>query len=506
MTTMLEAAAAFEKGRAQYEDIMKGGGCSDFFAFEQYGEESEAPDVIGFGDNLEYMEYLLKRKNMAGKLQLIYADPPFFSKGKYSASFCLDSETLGKSSQIRPEAYDDRWELGLPEYLTMLTVRLFLMKELLSETGCIWVHLDRHAAHYVKLVMDAVFGEKNFVNEVIWTYKSGGAAQRSFARKHDTLLFYGKSGGYKFRALKEKSYNRGLKPYRFKGVEEFCDETGWYTLVNMKDVWSIDMVGRTSSERTGYATQKPEKLLERIVEACSDEGDLCADFFAGSGTLGAVCRKLGRRWLMCDEGELSVAGQVERMGRLGGSFVVEKRSLAPSRGASESWQDDASVPSRGASECSRGVASESRQGGASLEPSRGGASEPRQGSVSLEPSQCASSGPFQDGASETSQRILDIGLYDDKIELSGYRMDMEEAFGTLPEKSRVELEAFLREDSLSFIRCWSVDEDFDGIVHRGKKLLPGEVRSCRLKLQKGRTVSIAGYDALGGRFFKTIDI
>lgn len=205
----------------------------------------------------------------------------------------------------------------MKEYLTMLTARLFAMRELLSDTGCMWMHLDWHSVYYVKVIMDQIFGESNFINEVIWTYKSGGSSKRSFSKKHDTLLVYGKGKNYKFRPLTEKSYNRGMKPYRFKGVEEFCDDKGWYTLVNMKDVWSIDMVGRTSAERTGYATQKPEKLMERIIASCTDEGDLCADFFAGSGTLGAVCEKNGRRWLMCDEGGLAVADQIQEVGQPG---------------------------------------------------------------------------------------------------------------------------------------------------------------------------------------------
>ena len=206
----------------------------------------------------------------------------------------------------------------------MLTVRFFMMKELLSDTGVLWVHLDWHASHYVKVILDQVFGENNFVNEVVWTYKSGGANKRSFAKKHDTLLFYSKTGKYKFTPQPEKSYNRGLKPYRFKGVEEFQDEIGWYTIVNMKDVWSIDMVGRTSSERTGYATQKPEKLLERIINACTDEGDICADFFSGSGTLGAVCGRMGRQWILCDNGPASEASQVYRLASSGQRFDVHR--------------------------------------------------------------------------------------------------------------------------------------------------------------------------------------
>jgi hypothetical protein len=111
----------------------------------------------------------------------------------------------------------------------------------------------------------------------------------------------------------EKSYNRGLKPYRFKGVKEYKDDTGWYTLVNMKDVWQIDMVGRTSAERTGYATQKPEALLSRIIESCTEEGDICADFFGGSGTLAAAADKMNRKWISCDVGKLAVVNSLKRM-------------------------------------------------------------------------------------------------------------------------------------------------------------------------------------------------
>ncbi|MDR0423965.1 MAG: site-specific DNA-methyltransferase, partial [Clostridiales Family XIII bacterium] len=116
--------------------------------------------------------------------------------------------------------------------------------------------------------------------------------------------------------------NRGLKPYRFKGVKEYKDEGGWYTMVNMKDVWQLDMVGRTSAERTGYATQKPEALIARILESCTKEGDLCADFFCGSGTLGAAAEKLGRRWLMCDSGRLAAVNAHKRMVQAGSHFCL----------------------------------------------------------------------------------------------------------------------------------------------------------------------------------------
>ena len=279
---------------------------------------------IASGDNLDYMMWLLRKRKMAGKIQLIYVDPPFFTGAKYLASVQINGSDGRKSPVLKVGAYEDKWGHDLGAYLEMLAVRFLLMRELLAETGSLWVHLDWHGSHYVKMLLDEIFGPEHFVNEVVWTYKSGGASKKSFARKHDTLLFYGRTGRYKFHPLREKSYNREGKPYRFKGVEEFQDENGWYTMVNMKDVWSIDMVGRTSSERMGYATQKPEKLLERIVEACTDPGDLCADFFAGTGTLGAVCSRKGRSWLLCDEGSTAIGSQILRMSELADPFLVER--------------------------------------------------------------------------------------------------------------------------------------------------------------------------------------
>ena len=334
MSKVNDLMNALAGGRALYDEIMAREGCCTYDVQEIYrpdpernglkGGEGEYDHVLASGDNLAYMEYLLKKKDMGGKIQIIYVDPPFFTNSKYQASVRLESSKLGKSPVIKTGAYDDRWEDSMERYLTMLTVRFYMMKDLLSDTGCIWVHLDWHGSHYVKMLLDEIFGESNFINEIAWMYKSGGASKRSFARKHDTLLFYSKTHDYKFNILKEKSYNRQFKPYRFKGVEEFQDEIGWYTLVNMKDVWSIDMVGRTSSERTGYATQKPEKLLERIVYACSDDGDICADFFSGSGTLGAVCDKTNRRWIMCDEGDVATASQIIRLAKdeKGSPFAV----------------------------------------------------------------------------------------------------------------------------------------------------------------------------------------
>lgn len=282
-------------------------------------ESEEGAGMIALGDNLSFMGWLLRERGMAEKLDLIYIDPPFFSKADYAAEIRV-STGLTKVPQMKQKAYHDVWENGMGQYLRMLTLRLLFMKDLLSQQGSIWIHLDWHAVHYVKLIMDELFGEKNFINEVIWTYKSGGVSSRHFARKHDTLLYYAKGKDYFFRAQKEKSYNRGFRPYRFKGVAEYKDEVGWYTMVNKKDVWQLDMVGRTSAERTGYATQKPEALLEQILESCTKEGDLCADFFCGSGTLAAVAQKLGRSFISCDSGALAIAGCKSRLARKNAGF------------------------------------------------------------------------------------------------------------------------------------------------------------------------------------------
>lgn len=308
MGLICELPEVILEAKKEYGEIKSG----SFELTEEYGTSE---NLLAHGDNAAFMKYLLEnsaaRESMEGKIQQIYIDPPFFSKASYDAVIKLQIEA-GETA-VKHRAYEDVWKKGMAEYLKMLAVRLMLMKDLLSREGTIWVHLDWHGVHYVKVILDEIFGEKNFINEIIWTYKSGGSSKKHFARKHDTILVYAKTDKYYINLPKEKSYNRGLKPYRFKGVEEFQDEVGWYTMVNMKDVWSIDMVGRTSAERTGYATQKPEALLERIVKAGSRKGDICADFFCGSGTMAAAAGKLGRRWICCDNGALAVAAAMKRL-------------------------------------------------------------------------------------------------------------------------------------------------------------------------------------------------
>jgi len=286
-----------------------------YLSEEICGKEGSLDNKLIHGDNKAAMKTLLEQ-GYGGKIQMIYIDPPFFSKADY------DAVVKAGDNQIRHLAYEDKWSKGMSQYLKMLASRLYLMKDLLADDGLIWLHLDWHVVHYAKVIMDEIFGEKHFVNEIVWQYKSGGSSKKHFSRKHDTILVYSKSGKYQFNPLQEKSYNRQYKPYRFKGVKEYKDDLGWYTMVNMKDVWSIDMVGRTSAERTGYATQKPEALVQRMIESCTKEGDICADFFCGSGTLPVVAGRMGRKFIGCDEGSLAIESSVSRLAKEDLSFQV----------------------------------------------------------------------------------------------------------------------------------------------------------------------------------------
>lgn len=337
---------------------------------ESRGADAGVQNRIYHCDNLLLLSDSIRSGSLRGKVDLIYCDPPFFTKTKQEVTvevYCSDSSADAdddndsdndndkkndspsglKKVKLRQRAYSDMWNRDIADYLRMIAVRLYFMRDALSETGSIFIHLDWHAVHAVKLIMDEIFGEENFVNEIIWTYKSGGAAKRHFSRKHDTILFYSKSENYKFNEQeKEKSYNRDFRPYHFKGVQEFQDKKGWYTLVNPRDVWQIDMLGRSSAERLNYATQKPEALLEKIIRAVTEPGDLCADFFCGSGTLAASAAKLGRRFLCADAGELAVANSMKRPLTRGVAFELWSAKPADKSAFSDSESIKPELPLR----------------------------------------------------------------------------------------------------------------------------------------------------------------
>lgn len=266
-----------------------------------------------YGDNLLVMQALLAGDeatglpSMRGMIDLIYIDPPYDSKADYRTKITLPGFDIEQKPNVMEQfAYSDTWKDGTVSYLKMMYPRLYLMRELLSEQGSIYVHVDWHVGHYVKILLDEIFGKNNLINEIIWCYKSGGVGEQGYAKKHDTILMYKKNNEFLFNVLKEKSYMGLDYSTGNKNIKLYDDENGKgpYTLVNLKDWWNtIGMLATSANERVGYATQKPEKLLERIIKASSNENSIIADFFAGSGTTGAVAEKLGRRWIMSDFGK-----------------------------------------------------------------------------------------------------------------------------------------------------------------------------------------------------------
>ena len=331
MNNLEQLIKGIENGKEQFTHLIKRNGASELFNYaEKHVYDSKAlQSELALGDNVNYMLWLLEN-GYADKFKLIYIDPPFFTKAKYNATVNVH-DASGTARKVHHLAYDDRFERNLEFYIENMTLRLLLMKELLANDGLMWIHLDWHSSHYVKLLLDELMGEKNFVNEIIWSYKSGGSGKKHFSKKHDSILVYGKTDKYYINVPQEKSYNRGFKPYNFKGVKEYQDENGWYTLVNMKDVWTIDMVGRTSKERTGYATQKPLELMRRIISASSEEGDLVGDFFCGSGSFVEAAEAMGRRWVGCDNEELATAMAKKRLDLIEANYTYRTETEQPLR-------------------------------------------------------------------------------------------------------------------------------------------------------------------------------
>ena len=272
-------------------------------------------NLLFHGDNKDVLATLLEL-GFRGKIDLIYIDPPFKSGADYVRKVELRGlKNLGRmeedeASILQQTMYFDIWNNDT--YLQFMYERLMLMKELLADTGSIYVHLDWHVGHYIKLLMDEVFGQENLLNEIIWNYVSGGISERFFARKHDIILFYNKSQKYVFNPQKERKK-------KFDQTKIQKDEKGefiWYIRPNtnpkvpqgvksyidkfVQDVWDIPIVNPQAYERLGFETQKPEALLERIIKASSNPDDIVLDCFIGSGTTARVAQKLGRRWIGCD--------------------------------------------------------------------------------------------------------------------------------------------------------------------------------------------------------------
>lgn len=328
------------------------------------GDAGEWTNRLIYGDNLHAMAALLAgdedTPSLRGKIDLIYIDPPFDSKADYRTKVTLPGVELEqKPTVIEQFAYSDTWSDGTASYLAMITPRLILMRELLADTGSMYVHLDWHVGHYVKLMMDEVFGRDNFVNEIIWQGAIGDTSDKNkkFIKSHDTLFFYRKAIAnpiwadifQEFSEASEKLYNKedAGGPYRLAPIDNpggggyvydlgfgekaprngyrMPKETALEWLrqgillvesgkvpgkklyknpdgVRCRDVWT-DIRSLQGTEGVGYSTQKPGALLERVIAASTKTKSLVADFTAGSGTTAAVAEKLGRRWIATDLGK-----------------------------------------------------------------------------------------------------------------------------------------------------------------------------------------------------------
>ena len=261
---------------------------------ETYGEEVEDwRNKIYWGDNLQVMSHLLK--TYRGKINLIYIDPPFDSKADYKKRIELKGKKVENDrTTFEEKQYTDIWTND--EYLQFMYERLILMRELLSDQGSIYLHCDPTMSHYLKLIMDEVFTIRQFQNEIVWAYRTGGVGKTSWPRKHDVLLFYSKSNAYTHKALQERVYYE--KPFFNEQVD---DEGRYFADVYIRDMWDdIKPIINVSKERLDYPTQKPETLVERIIKASSNPGDLVFDCFMGSGTAQAAAMKLGRRFIGAD--------------------------------------------------------------------------------------------------------------------------------------------------------------------------------------------------------------
>ncbi|RMD85287.1 MAG: site-specific DNA-methyltransferase [Candidatus Dadabacteria bacterium] len=259
-----------------------------------------------YGDNLTIMKTLFP--SYAGKITVIYADPPFYTGDTFFSSGALKGGEEG-----RIHAYSDLWKGGREEYLAFMRERIALFRELLSPAGSLYLHCDWRTSARFKLLLDDIFGERNYVNECIWYYKTGGAPRKlGYGKKHDTIHFVVKDRNKAvWNPQRERSYLSHR--YGYSNVEIKSDERGYYRDVLLRDVWDIPALRGNQPERVDYPTQKPEALLEKIILSSSNEGDIVADFFCGSGTTGVVAQRLNRRWILCDSSKYAISITVERL-------------------------------------------------------------------------------------------------------------------------------------------------------------------------------------------------
>lgn len=288
-------------------------------------------NIIMRGECLSACAYL---KDKGIKVDLVYIDPPFASGADYAKKVYIRrnphlAEKIAIAEQemdidglksFEETMYGDIWQKE--DYLNWMYENLMAIKSIMSDTASIYVHLDWHIGHYVKILMDEVFGEDNFVNEIVWFYKTGGIPEKlGFSKKHDTMFFYVNNRSCAtWNQVKEKSYL--AHDYGFSNIEILEDDVGKYTIIGARDVWDIAALRGNQPEKLDYATQKPEALLERIIKASSNETMIIADFFGGSGVTAKVAHDLGRKFIHCDIGINSIQTARDRLKEAGASFNI----------------------------------------------------------------------------------------------------------------------------------------------------------------------------------------
>ena len=296
-------------------------------------------NTLYYGDNLNVLKQLSKRGSF---IDLIYIDPPFNSKRNYNILYTdlIKNEENGKKTTALKEAFKDTWsnvelskelrELQQLEnrklynflqsnrdiftdaqmsYLTMMSLRIYYMHRILKDTGSFYLHCDPTMSHYLKILLDMIFGGSNYRNEIIWWYDTGGMSKEQYSKKHDVILFYSKNKKWVFNFREIMTEKNVEQKRRFEMSKKYGEKSTYRLTSERKyphDVFRVHAINPKAKERLGYPTQKPEALLERIIKASSNEGDVVADFFCGCGTTVTVAEKLNRRWIGVDISHLAI--------------------------------------------------------------------------------------------------------------------------------------------------------------------------------------------------------
>ena len=302
------------KGTSQQFDL--------FSMSESTGRQSGGwTNKLIWGDNSLILSSLIygpmrNEIDKAGGLKLVYIDPPFDVGSDFSMDIEVGEDSVKKKPSVVEEvAYRDTWGKGIDSYATMVYSRIRMIHELLSDDGSIYVHVDYRTSAMIKMILDEIFGVVNFRNEIIWGYNGGGVPKNGFAKKHDTIFFYAKSEATQFNIQYQPYSESSQKLINARGGTSIDGkERDLARGSHMVDWWGdINALQTFSPERLKYPTQKPEKLLARIIEASSNPGDLVADFFCGSGTTLAAAEKLGRKWIGTDLGRFAIHTSRKRL-------------------------------------------------------------------------------------------------------------------------------------------------------------------------------------------------